>query len=184
MALLRHWKPLLAATVLVLVAANLVELFVLQPMAGGLTSLDFRVLGFTTGEVEDWLDRLDASASGRSAVIWLHYATIDLLLPALLTVTLAAMTIAAGNRLNGFAALPTRVQAMVAVGLALPYAILDYAQNIAVVGLLNTAGPVGDGAVSLASGLNVAKFALLAVPIAVIAVLFLAGHKKHGGSAL
>ena len=178
MALLRRWKPLLAATAVVLAVANLIEQFVLRPKAGDLPSLDFRILGFTTAEAQDWLDKLDSHGGGRWAAIWLHYATIDLVLPALLVLTLASMIVLFGSRLAGFAAYTPKAQALIAIGLALPYGVLDYAQNIAVLRLLNAPGPVSDGAVSLASGLNVAKFALLFVPLLVIAVLALAGHKR------
>lgn len=170
-----RWKGLTAAALLLLALMQAVEWLVLRPAAGMIPSLDPRAGGFTTAEAAAWLTKLGES-DGTTAVLAFHYLSLDLVFPALFTAAMAAMLVAAGDRLARFAMLPSQAKALLAATLVVPYAVADYAQNVAVMRLLLSGGPEpSDAAVALASGLNVAKFALLAPPLATIAVFALKG---------
>jgi hypothetical protein len=61
----------------------------------------------------------------------------------------------------------------------LPYTLADYAQNIAVARMLSDFLSANPDSLSFASALIVTKFALLAIPVTVIAVFHLAAQKQR-----
>ena len=77
-----------------------------------------------------WLTALGRRGS-EIILVW-HYLTFDLLFPALLSLTLVSLILAAGRRLKNFRALSAQLQSLFALVLVLPYTLADYAQNIAV----------------------------------------------------
>ncbi|WP_404927886.1 hypothetical protein [Mesorhizobium sp. ORM16] len=156
---------------------TLMEFFYFRQLSGGLPSLDMRVFGFTPDEGMAWLTAL-GRRGGEIILVW-HYLTFDLLFPALLSVTLVSLILAAGRRLRNFRVLPGQMQSIFALILVLPYTIANYAQNIAVARLLSDFLSANPDSLGLASALIVTKFALLAIPVIVIAVFWLAGQKQN-----
>lgn len=152
------------------------EFFYFRELSGGLPSLDMRVSGFTPDEGMAWLTAL-GRRGGEIILVW-HYLTFDLFFPALLSLTLVSLILATGRRLKRFCTLPGQVQAILALALVLPYTLADYAQNIAVARLLSDFLSANADSLSFASALTVAKFALLAIPVAAIALFTLAGQKR------
>ncbi|RVC56011.1 hypothetical protein EN759_38245, partial [Mesorhizobium sp. M00.F.Ca.ET.038.03.1.1] len=69
------------------------------------------------------------------------------------------------------------LQALFSLVLVLPYAVADYAQNFAVARLLSDFQSANPDSLAFASLLTVTKFALLAIPVFVIAVFALAGQR-------
>lgn len=159
------------------VLMTLLEQFYFQPLAGGLPSLDVRLLGFSREEGMEWLTALGPGGS-ETILVW-HYLTFDLVFPALLSVALASVILRVGSRMPRFAALSDRGKLALLGAVVLPYMVADYAQNIAVARILSNPLNADPASLSLASGLIVAKFALFAVPLIVIAVFLLAGQKRR-----
>ncbi|WP_263491760.1 hypothetical protein [Mesorhizobium sp. BR1-1-9] len=156
---------------------TLMEFFYFRQLSGGLPSLDMRVFGFTPDEGMAWLTAL-GRRGGEIILVW-HYLTFDLLFPALLSVTLVSLILATGRRLRNFRVLPGQMQSIFALILVLPYTIANYAQNIAVARLLSDFLSANPDSLALVSALIVTKFALLAIPVIVIAVFWLAGQKQN-----
>ncbi|TIT51085.1 MAG: hypothetical protein E5W75_08940, partial [Mesorhizobium sp.] len=75
--------------------------------------------------------------------------------------------------------LPGQMQAIFALVLVLPYTLADYVQNIAVARLLSDFLYANPDSLSFASALIVTKFALLALPVIVIAAFWLAGQRRQ-----
>lgn len=174
--LARHAGALCVASACVFAAMVLLEFFYFRSLSGGLPSLDMRYFGFTPDEGMEWLTALGRRGS-ENILVW-HYLTFDLLFPALLSMTLVSLILAAGNRLRRFSALSENARSSFALGLVLPYTVADYAQNIAVARVLSDPVAANPDTLSLASGLIVAKFALGAIPIIVIVALVLAGQRE------
>ena len=59
------------------------------------------------------------------------------------------------------------------------YAVADYAQNFAVARLLSDFQSANPDSLAFASLLTVTKFALLAIPVFVIAIFALAGQRRR-----
>ncbi|QND59769.1 hypothetical protein HB778_26840 [Mesorhizobium huakuii] len=163
----------------VFIAMTVLEFLYFRQLSGGLPSLDMRYFGFTPDEGMAWLTAL-GRRGGEIILVW-HYLTFDLLFPALLSLTLVSLILATGRRLKTFRTLPGQVQSIVALVLVLPYTLADYAQNIAVARLLSDFLSANPDSLSLASVLIVTKFALLAIPLVVIAILALVGQKPRQG---
>jgi hypothetical protein len=147
-------------------AMTALEFLYFQRLSGGLPSLDIRAFGFTPDEGMAWMTAL-GRAGGETIIVW-HYLTFDLLFPALFSLTLMSLILAAGEKLPGFAALSARGKALAALFLVLPYTLADYGQNLAVVRLLSDFLSANPDSLSLASALIVTKFALGAIPVIVI----------------
>ncbi|GLS33641.1 hypothetical protein SAMN04488498_11631 [Mesorhizobium albiziae] len=177
MRFLRHSYAYVLTAALLLVAMTALEHLYFRRLSGGIPALDMRFAGFSDEDVTKWL--MGLGAHGREAVLVWHYLTLDMVLPVVLGLALASLIAAAGNRLPGFARLGETAKAAFAVGLVMPYVVADYAQNFAVVRMLDDPTMATPAAIALASGLNVAKFALAAVPVAVLLTLFLAGRRKR-----
>lgn len=174
---LSHHAPVLClATAAMFVAMTALEFLYFQSISGGLASLDLHVLGFTPDEGMAWLTALGRRGS-EIIIVW-HYLTFDLLFPALFSVTLVSLLLATGQHLPRFAALPARGQALLALGLVLPYTLAEYAQNVALIRLLSDFLNADPASLALASSLTVTSFALAAVPVTVIAALYLAGRMR------
>ncbi|MBB6407743.1 hypothetical protein [Mesorhizobium sangaii] len=173
----RHAAALCFLTAAVFIAMTVLEFFYFRQLSGGLASLDMRFLGFTPDEGMAWLTAL-GRRGGEIILVW-HYLTFDLLFPALLSVTLVSLILATGRRLTNFRVLPGQLQSIFALILVLPYMLADYAQNIAVASLLSDFLSANPDSLSLASALIVTKFALLAIPLTVIAAFWLAGQKHQ-----
>ncbi|TIW67297.1 MAG: hypothetical protein E5V56_05310, partial [Mesorhizobium sp.] len=62
----------------------------------------------------------------------------------------------------------------------LPYTLADYAQNLAVARLLSDFQSANPDSLAFASALTVTKFALLGIPVGVIAVFYLADQRQAG----
>jgi hypothetical protein len=122
-----------------------------------------------------WLTALGRRGS-EIIIVW-HYLTFDLLFPALFSLTLLGAIMALGIRLPFFARMSESAQALLAVGLVLPYTLADYAENIAVMRLLSDFLYANPDSLTFASMLVVAKFVLLLVPLAATAALYAAGRK-------
>ncbi|WP_165778612.1 hypothetical protein [Mesorhizobium wenxiniae] len=148
-----------------------------RQLSGGLPSLDLRWTGFTPDEGMAWLTALGRRGS-EIILVW-HYLTFDLPFPALLSLTLVSLILATGRRLKSFRALPAQLQSLFALVLVLPYTLADYAQNIAVARLLSDFLSANPDSLSFASALIVTKFALLAIPVIVIAVFHLTGQPRQ-----
>lgn len=152
------------------VAMTAMEFLYFRQVSGGLPSLD-------TDEGMAWLTALGRRGS-EIILVW-HYLTFDLLFPALLSLTLVSLILATGRRLKNFRAQPAQLQSLFAFVLVLPYTLADYAQNIAVARLLSDFQSANPDSLSFASALIVTKFALLAIPVIVIAVFHLTGQKQR-----
>jgi hypothetical protein len=170
-----HATPLAIASACVFLAMTMLEFFYFQRLSGGQFSLDLRLFGFTPDEGMAWLTALGRRGS-EIIIVW-HYLTFDLLFPALFSITLISIILALGSKLPRFATLPHSVRAMLALSLVVPYALADYAENIAVVRLLSDFLYANPDSLTFASALIVAKFVLLLVPLAAIAALYMAGRK-------
>lgn len=175
--LARHATALCVASAAVFIVMTGLEFLYFQQLSGGLSTLDLRFTGFTPDEGMAWLTALGRRGS-EIIIVW-HYLTFDLLFPALLSITFVSLILATGRRLPRFRALTEQIQAILALALVLPYMLADYAQNIAVARLLSDFLSANPDSLALASALIVAKFALGAVPVAVIAALFLAGERRR-----
>jgi hypothetical protein len=173
----RHAAALCFLSATVFIAMTVLEFFYFRQLSGGLPSLDMRFFGFTPDEGMAWLTAL-GRRGGETILVW-HYLTFDLLFPALLSVTLVSLILATGRRLKNFRAMPAQFQSVFALVLVLPYTLADYAQNIAVARLLSDFLSANPDSLSFASALIVTKFALLAMPVIVIAVFWLAAQKQH-----
>jgi hypothetical protein len=173
----RHATVLVLASAAELVAMLALEFVFFQRLSGGRLALDMRAFGYTPDEGLAWLTALGRRGS-EIVIVW-HYLTFDLLFPALLSVTFMSLILWTGRRLRGFAALPARMQGLLALGLVLPYALADYAQNAALVRLLSNFLNANPDSLALASALTVTSFALATVPLAVILAFLLAGRKAR-----
>jgi hypothetical protein len=173
--LARHVVPLGIASGSVFLAMAALELFYFEQLSDGQASLDLRLLGFTPDEGMAWLTALGRRGS-EIIIVW-HYLTFDLLFPALFSLTLLGAIVALGTRLPFFARMSEGAQALLAVGLVLPYTLADYAENIAVMRLLSDFLYANPDSLTFASMLVVAKFVLLLVPLAATAALYAAGRK-------
>ncbi|TPL72183.1 hypothetical protein FJ954_15905 [Mesorhizobium sp. B2-3-15] len=173
----RHVGAFCFLSAAVFVAMTGMEFFYFRRLSGGLASLDMRYFGFTPDEGMAWLTALGRRGS-EIILVW-HYLTFDLLFPALLSLTLVSLILATGRRLKNFRVLPAQMQAVFALVLVLPYTLADYAQNIAVARLLSDFLYANPDSLSFASALIVTKFALLAVPVIVIAAFWLAGQRRR-----
>ncbi len=69
-------------------------------------------------------------------------------------------------------------QAILALGLVLPYTVADYVQNIVVIRLLSNFLNANPDSLAFASALIVTRLALAVVPLAVVATFYLAGRKR------
>lgn len=172
----RHAAALSIASAAVFIAMTALEFFYFRGLSGGLPSLDMRVTGFTPDEGMAWLTAL-GRRGGEIIIVW-HYLTFDLLYPALLSLTLLSLILAFGRRLRNFRTMPAQLQALSALVLVLPYTLADYAQNFAIARLLSDFQSANPDSLSFASSLTVTKFALLAIPVAVIAVFALAAQRR------
>ncbi|WP_292186489.1 hypothetical protein [Mesorhizobium sp.] len=173
----RHAAALCFVCVAVFFAMSAMEFLYFRQLSGGLPSLDLRFTGFTPDEGMAWLTALGRRGS-EIILVW-HYLTFDLLFPALLSLTLVSLILATGRRLKTFRALSAQFQSLFAFVLVLPYMLADYAQNIAVARLLSDFLSANPDSLSFASALIVIKFALLTIPVIVIAVFHLAGQKQR-----
>ncbi|WP_156464952.1 hypothetical protein [Mesorhizobium sp. Root552] len=173
----RHAGALLLSSAAVFAAMTALEFLYFQRLSGGLLSLDIRAFGFTPDEGMAWLTALGRGGS-ETIIVW-HYLTFDLLFPALFSLTMISLMMATGRRLPGFASLSPNGQALVSMGLVFPYTLADYAQNFAVARLLSDFLSANPDSLALASALIVAKFALGAIPIIVIAAFALAGQRQR-----
>lgn len=171
----RHAAALCFLSAAIFIAMTALEFLYFRQLSGGLPSLDTRFLGFTPDEGMAWLTSL-GRRGGEIILVW-HYLTFDLLFPALLSMTLVSLVLATGRRLKGFRLLPGQMQSIFALVLVLPYTLADYAQNIAVASLLSDFLSANPDSLSFASALIVTKFALLAIPVIVIAVFWLVAQK-------
>jgi hypothetical protein len=72
-----------------------------------------------------------------------------------------------------------QLQALFSLVLVLPYAAAHYAQNLAMARLLSDFQSANPDSLAFASSLTVTKFALLAIPVFVIAVFALAGQRRR-----
>jgi len=176
----RHAAALSLASGAVFVAMTALEFLYFRRLSGGLSSLDLRVAGFTPDEGMAWLTALGRRGS-EIVIVW-HYLTFDLLFPALFSVTLASVILAAGRRLPRFRRLSDRAQLLLAAGVVAPYTLADYAQNVAVARLLSDFLHANPDSLSLASALVVTKFAFMVVPLAVIATFVLAARRRKNVS--
>ena len=173
----RHAAALSIASIALFLVMTALEFFYFQRLSGGLASLDMRVAGFTPDEGMAWLTAL-GRRGGEIIIVW-HYLTFDLLFPALLSVTLVSLILVFGRRLSTFRAMSAQLQALFSLVLVLPYAAADYAQNLAVARLLSDFQSANPDSLAFASSLTVTKFALLAIPVFVIAVFALAGQRRR-----
>jgi hypothetical protein len=173
----RHAAALCFASVAVFIVMTVLEFFYFRKLSGGLSSLDMRIAGFTPDEGMAWLTAL-GRRGGEIILVW-HYMTFDLVFPALLSVTMVSLIVATGRRLKNFRTMPAQVQSVLALVLVLPYTLADYAQNIAVARLLSDFLSANPDSLAFASALIVTKFALLAIPLVVIAAFYLTGQRRQ-----
>ncbi|AZO47518.1 MAG: hypothetical protein EOS58_24035 [Mesorhizobium sp.] len=174
----RHTAALSFVTLAVFVAMTLLEFFYFRRLSGGLPSLDMRLAGFTPDEGMAWLTAL-GRRGGEIILVW-HYLTFDLLFPALLSLTLLSLLLVTGRRLAKFRTMAAPAQSLLALVLVLPYTLADYAQNLAVARLLSDFQSANPDSLAFASALTVTKFALLGIPVGVIAVFYLADQRQAG----
>ncbi|WP_199227113.1 hypothetical protein [Aminobacter sp. AP02] len=173
----RHAAALSFATAVMFIAMIAMEFLYFRRLSGGLTSLDLRFLGFSETEGFAWIAAL--GRRGAEAILVWHYLTFDLVFPALLSLTLASLILKAGEQLPRFAALSHTMRSVTALVLVLPYTIADYAQNIVVARMLSDPPSAGSRSMALASGLIVAKFALLVVPVVALGAFVLAAQRRR-----
>ncbi|WP_156460001.1 hypothetical protein [Mesorhizobium sp. Root157] len=173
----RHAAVISLVSAIVFAAMTALEYLYFRRLSGGLPSLDMRVFGFTPDEGMAWLTALGRGGS-ETIIVW-HYLTFDLLFPALFSLMLISLVMAAGQRLPGFSVLSDKRQALLGLILVLPYTLAAYGQNLVVVRLLSDFLSANPDSLELASALIVTKFALAAVPVIVIAAFVLAGQRHH-----
>ena len=176
MRVLRHTSLLVILALGEFLMMAALELLYFRQLSGGLPSLDVRAFGFTAGEATAWLAAIGPSGA-QTILVW-HYLTFDLIFPALLAAALASLIIHFGRSLPRFAKLPERVQTLLAAVLVLPYMGFDYAQNLAVASILADPFQAKLETILLASSLVVLKFAFGVIPVLVIVLFALAGHKR------
>jgi len=176
----RHAAALSVVTLAVFAAMTVLEFLYFRRLSGGLPSLDMRFAGFTPDEGMAWLTAL-GRRGGEIILVW-HYLTFDLLFPMLLSLTLVSLLLATGRRLAKFRAMAAPAQSLLAFVLVLPYTLADYAQNFAVARLLSDFQSANPDSLAFASALTVTKFALLAIPLIVIAAFYLADQRQAGQS--
>jgi hypothetical protein len=174
----RHAAALCVATLAVFAAMTALEFLYFRRLSGGLPSLDMRLAGFTPDEGMAWLTAL-GRRGGEIILVW-HYLTFDLLFPALLSLTLVSLILSTGRRLRIFRAMAAPLQSLFALVLVLPYTLADYTQNFAVARLLSDFQSANPDSLGFASALTVTKFALLAVPLVVIAAFYLVDQRRTG----
>lgn len=172
----RHATALSFASAAVFAAMTMLEFFYFRRLSGGLSSLDLRFWGFSESEGFAWVAGL-GRLGAETILVW-HYLTFDLIFPALLSATLVSLILKTGDRLPRFAAHSDRLRAILALALVLPYTIADYAENLVVARILSDPPSAGAEAMALASGLIVAKFAFLAVPVVVIGAFAIAAARR------
>lgn len=172
----RHAAALCLASVVVFLAMTTLEFLYFERLSGGLLSLDMRLTGFTPDDAMAWLMALGRRGS-EIIIVW-HYLTFDLLFPALFSATLVSLILWTGHHLPRFTALSKRGQAMLALGLVLPYTLVDYVQNIVVIRLLLDFLNASPDSLAFASALIVTRFALVVIPLAVIATFYLARRRR------
>ncbi len=132
--------------------------------------------GFTAAEVDAWMQAL--GQSGRATLLRWHYYGLDAIFPVLFGASTACLLVLLGNRLPRFARLAPLLKFVFAAVLVAPAALLDYAQNFAIIRILHADIPVDPGLVAVASSLNAAKFAAFAIPLCVI-VMFVLARLRH-----
>ena len=174
----RHAAALSVVTLAVFAAMTVLEFLYFRRLSGGLPSLDMRFAGFTPDEGMAWLTAL-GRRGGEIILVW-HYLTFDLLFPMLLSLTLVSLLLATGRRLAKSRAMAAPAQSLLAFVLVLPYTLADYAQNFAVARLLSDFQSANPDSLAFASALTVTKFALLAIPLIVIAAFYLADQRQTG----
>ncbi|MDI6027676.1 hypothetical protein QBK99_15915 [Corticibacterium sp. UT-5YL-CI-8] len=173
----RHAGPLTMATLAVLAIMVLLEFFYFRSLSGGLASLAWRPFGFAPQQGIEWLTAL--GPRGAEAILVWHYLSIDLLFPALLSLTLISLLLHAAHDVAAFKAISPNRRATVALTLVLPYTVANYAQNAAVVRVLSDPLSANADTLALASTLGMLKYALLAVPLLVLGCLFAARRTKR-----
>lgn len=175
MRVLRHTEALCTCAGILFCAMTLLELVYFRSLSGGIMSVDMRPLGFTPDDGFEWTTALGPRGS-ETVIVW-HYLTFDLLFPALFGLALASLIIRLGMNFPRFRKLPPRIRDGFGLALAAPGVLADYAQNFAVTRILSNPLNATPESWTVASGLIVTKFALYAVPLAVIVAFLLASRK-------
>lgn len=152
------WAVILATGVVYL-AMLLWSLPAIARMAGGILPFDMRPMGYSAEEARDFLSALstEGRAFYRDVQHWL-----DLAFPGLFALSL----------ILGFLKLAPRPLALVLSAVAIASAGFDWAENVAVAGLLATPDPT-DAAIAAASRMTVLKSGC--VTVALTAMLLLGG---------
>jgi hypothetical protein len=167
----RTTAVLCTASAALFVMMNLLEFLYFRRLSGGLSSLDPRIMGFTTDEAVAWLAAL--GEPGREAVLVWHYSSFDLFFPVLFGLSLAGLFLHGAARSGIFSGVSKRAQLAYAVAVPLPFVIVDYAQNLLVARMLTDPSAATVWLVSLASRLVTAKFLLAVAALLIVAAVFL-----------
>lgn len=173
----RHALPLTFATLAVLAVMAALEFFYFRPISGGLSSLAWRPFGFEPQDGIAWLTALGPRGA-EGLLVW-HYFSIDLVFPALLSVTLLSLLLFAGQKLPWFMALGPRRRGALGVCIIAPYMLAHYAQNIVLIQLLSDPQSANAETLAVASTLGVLKFGLLFIALFVLACMFAIGHARR-----
>lgn len=171
--LLRHRRALCFSALACFLAMMALEFGYFRWLGKGAT-LDMRMLGFTPDQGMGWINALGREG-GDTLLIW-HYFSLDLLFPILLAAALASLILTAGRKVPAFSRLSQQAQTWLAIALVVPYALADYAQNIAISRLLANPLSANPASLSLASDLVQLKFLLGALPFLVLIGLRFAGR--------
>lgn len=168
----------MAAVTTSLAAANFIALnawhsLAFGPHKGLERGPDGSFAGYSYEAFNTWVQDVQASGQSESFLAW-HSRLLDLTFPAVLTLALALLTVMAGRLMPRFAAMKPAAQWASAMVFGLPYLLFDYTENLLVARMV-AAETVPDAAsVSLASSMTTAKWAFVALALALPAVLALA----------
>lgn len=173
----RHALPLTLATLVVLAAMAALEFFYFRSISGGLSSLGWRPFGFEPQDGIAWLTALGPRGA-EGLLVW-HYFSIDLVFPALLSVTLLSLLLFAGQKLPWFMGLRARRRGALAICIVAPYLLAHYAQNVVLIQILSDPQSANAETLSLASTLGTLKFAFLFIALFILACMFAIGYERR-----
>lgn len=164
MTVRRAWQALAVLTICLYAALAAVWFGRLVPASGGLMPFDGRVAGYSPAEGHALLEAL--GAEGRAIYLG-PVGRLDTLFPICLALLLAMPM---WRRMAGAGRALTL--------LPLAYLAADLAENARVAALLRATPPVPDAAITAASTLTIAKFALLAASAIACAAIFVTGRRR------
>ena len=172
----RSTVALCTASVMLFVVMNVLEFFYFRRLSGGLSSLDIRLLGFSSDDAVAWLTAL--GEPGREAVLVWQYSSFDLFFPAVFGLALVGIFLHVASRSPVLSQRSKRTQLAAGILVVLPYVIANYAQNLFIVQMLSDPSAASIWLTSATSVLVMAKFFLALAALAAIVFVSLRGRVR------